>query len=145
MLRPVVEQAARALGNISAANNNNAPTGELVRKIAPALAQTYVRHIEHQDVRDDLILAMRKIAAQQQYRQLAREQFDEILRNALNDSSAVIRSHAVYALTEIYQQKVLSILREPKNLLDDSDIAVRLAVIDAYQRYPDIKFLPDLK
>ena len=140
----VAAQAARTLGNISAVHSRPAPA-ELVQKIAQALAKSYQKHLEHLEVRDDLILAMRKIAGQPAYREWAKEQFDAILKSALNDASEAIRSYAVYGLTEMHQEKVLPILREPKNFLDDPDIVVRLAVIEAYQSYPDRNYLGDLK
>jgi len=139
----VVSQAAGALGKISA-TQSEPPKKELVEKIARALAQSYKRFANAAEVRLDFIMAMRKIAAQEKYLDLANNTFNAILTEALNDSSERIRSEAVYALDQIHSEKVLSLLLQPKNLLDDPDTAVRLAVIDVINSYPDKKLLSHL-
>ena len=88
---------------------------------------------------------MRKIAAQEKYLSLAKDTFNSILTDALNDSSERIRSEAVYVLAEIHHEKVLVLLLNPKNLLDDPDKAVRLAVIGVIQANPDKNLLSPLR
>jgi len=140
----VVGQAARALGKIST-TQSSPPKEELVGKIARDLAQSYNRFTANAEVRLDFILAMRKIAAQEKYLALANDTFNVILTEALNDSSERIRSEAVYALAQIHREKVLRLLLQPKNLLDDPDTAVRLAVIGVIQSFPDKNLLSPLR
>ena len=140
----VVGQAARALGKIST-TQSDPPKEELVGKIAQELAQSYSRFTANAEVRLDFILAMRKIAAQEKYLALANDTFNVILTDALNDSSERIRSEAVYALAQIHSEKVLTLLLQPKNLLDDPDTAVRLAVIGVIQSFPDKNLLSPLR
>ena len=140
----VVSRAARALGKI-AASQADPPARELVENIAQALTRNYTRFANTAEVRLDFIQAMRKIASMEQYIALASDTFNTILTEALNDSSERIRSETVYALAEIHREKVLSLLLQPKNLLDDPDTAVRLAVIGVIQSYPDKKLLTPLR
>jgi len=140
----VVSQAARALGKISA-TQTDPPKKELVEKIALALARSYKSFANAAEVRLDIIMAMRRIAAQEKHLDLANDTFNAILTEALNDSSERIRSEAVYALAQIHSEKVLTLLLQPKNLLDDPDTAVRLAVIGVIQSYPDKNLLSPLR
>lgn len=140
----VVGQTARALGKI-AASQTDPPETKQVEEIALALATNYSRFKEVPKVRLDFIMAMRKIATREQYLDLANHSFKNILTEALNDTSERIRSEAIYALAEILREKVLSVIMQPKNLLDDPDTAVRLAVIGVIQSYPDKKLLLPLQ
>jgi HEAT repeat protein len=140
----VVGQAARALGRITA-TQVHPPAAELVSKIAEALSRNFNRFNDAAEVRLDIILAMRKIATQEKYLSVAKETFNGIFTQALNDASERVRSEAVYALAEIHHEKVLALLLQPKNLLQDPDTAVRLAVIGIIQSYPDKNLLSPLR
>jgi len=141
---PVVAEAVRTLGKIAGAKEKPL-TAHQIEQIVKALTQTYHQRQESADVKDDLIVAMRRIAAQPDYHTLAAQYFDQILRGALADPSEVVRQHAVKSLTFIHRQQVLPLLLEPKNLLNDPDTAVRFVVVQAMQDYPDKAMLKPLK
>ena len=140
----VVAQAARTLGRL-AASPANPPSPDQVNTIAHALAVAYTNPAATGDIRTDLILAIRKIAAIPHYRDLARQTFDDLLVGALADSSEKVRSEAVSALTEIHGAQALPLLLQPHDLLADRDIVVRLAVINAIRKYPDARLLAALR
>ncbi|MBN1846705.1 MAG: HEAT repeat domain-containing protein [Sedimentisphaerales bacterium] len=140
----VAGPAARTLGRLCA-TQPVALSAEKVEQIAQALGRRYPEFPDRVDVRLDLLLAMRKIAGQAKYRDLAGRLFSAILTGALGDPSERIRSEAVYALADVYQEKAIPQLLQPKNLLDDTDTAVRLAVLGALQSYPDKAQLPILR
>lgn len=140
----VVGQAARALGKIAASQTPLSET-KPVEEISLSLAKRYNDFNDTAEVRLDFIRAIRNIAAQEQHLRLAKDTFNVILKEALNDSFDRIRSEAVYALAQIHREAVLDLLLQPKNLLDDPDTAVRLAVIGVIQSYPDKKSLLPLQ
>ena len=140
----VVAEAVRTLGKIAAAKEKPLAADQ-IQKIAQALTMTYQASKDAATVKADLIFAMRKIAAQPDYRDRAAQYFDEILRGVLADPSEMVRQHAIKSLALIHQEQVLPLLLEPKNLLNDPDTAVRVVVIQAIQDYPDKSMLKPLK
>ncbi len=129
----VAQAAAQALGKIASSSTDDI-TKEQANKIAKQLAQAYHKWQNSPPVIREIILAMKKIASQPKYHAQAIKFFDKILRQALNSNDATIRSQAVYALTELYQDKILALLQK-KSMLNDKDPLVRHAVIAAMEQY----------
>ncbi len=139
----VVVQAARTLGKIGVSQTTPIPES-LVIQIVQSLAKSYQKQDAPVKVKQSLVEAMRKISSQEQHKKLASEYFDALLRQALQDKEGVIRSSAVYALTDLLGPKVLPLLMEQNNLLEDPDAAVRFAIIDAIRNYGGKDQLPIL-
>jgi HEAT repeat protein len=136
----VVAPAARALKNIVSSTTASL-TDEQIGLITKKLVQVFAKWPDSLEIRQELILAMRPIAAKEKYQVLAGELFDTILQDTLGSQDENLRSVAVRTLAELYRHQVLPTLLEEKKLLDDPSPAVRFAVLDAIRDYGDASHL----
>jgi len=128
----VTAAAAMALGKMC-----EQATDKQMETIIKSLSTNAAKGDKSPDVRRELIWAIRKIAEEvPKYHDQGRNHFNAILEKALSDPEPVIRRHAVYAMTTLYQAKVLVKLLAPaNNLLDDDNTTVRSAVIEAVEQF----------
>jgi HEAT repeat protein len=141
----VAAAAVQAIGEVCGSKNATLEAPQ-IDKIISSLAANYTLRSGSLETRREFVKAVKKMAEVERYRKQIKEYLGDILKKLLFGEDPLVRSQAVYALSQIYGGQILpQIMDPPANLLNDPDTAVRFAVITAIENDGSKKYLPVLR
>jgi len=141
----VAAAAVQAIGEICGSKNTNLEAAQ-IDKVIRSLAANYTARSGSVETKREFVKAVKKMAEAERYRKQIKDYLGDILKELLFDEGSLVRSQAVYALSQIYGGQILpQIMDPPANLLNDPDTTVRFAVITAIEKDGSKKYLPILR
>jgi len=141
----VAAAAVQAIGEICGSKNTVLEAAQ-IDKVINSLAANYTARSSSLETKREFVKAVKKMAEAERYRKQIKEYLGDILKELLSGEDPLVRSQAVYALSQIYGGQILPLIMDPPaNLLNDPDTAVRFAVIAAIENDGSKKYLPILR
>lgn len=134
--------AARALGRAitSLTSTDTIDIAQVIRALHEKWRHPKITPL----VKREITGALGKIAAAERFQNVAMS-CDDVLKEALNDADPAVRSLAIPTLAQWYGTRVMALLINGKNMLNDPDLGVRFAVVEAMQKYGSEAHLPLLR